>query len=137
MPKDVALSELDAEGAQGGGLVLGLNPLGDEAAARGAAEVAHADDQGLAPQVRIDPPDEADVELHEVRSQVDDVSEVGDPRPRVVDREADVAAELPDRRAQGVVVPDVLVLGDLEDERPLRRPEDLAQAPAIRASLAT
>jgi hypothetical protein len=99
--------------------------------------VAHADDQGLAPQVRIDPPDEADVELREVRSQVDDVSEVGDPRPRVVDREADVAAELPDRRAQGVVVPDVLVLGDLEDERPLRRPEDLAQAPAIRASLAT
>jgi hypothetical protein len=33
MPEEIALPELDAEGAQGARFVLGLDPLGDEAAA--------------------------------------------------------------------------------------------------------
>jgi hypothetical protein len=36
MPEEVALPELDAEGAQVGGLLLGLDALGDQAAAGGA-----------------------------------------------------------------------------------------------------
>ena len=83
------------------GLLGGLDALGDQAAAGGAGEMAHADDHGLAAQVGVDPPDQADVELHEVGAQVDDVAEVGDPGARVVDREADVAPELADRLAHG------------------------------------
>jgi hypothetical protein len=63
-PEEVSLAEVDAEGGERAGLLGGLDPFGDQAAARGAREVAHADDHGLASRVSVNPPDEADVELH-------------------------------------------------------------------------
>ena len=83
MPEQVALAELHPEAGQRAGLVLGLDALRHEAAPGVPGEVAHPDHHRLASKVGIHPPHEADVELHEVGAQLDDVAEVGDPGARV------------------------------------------------------
>ncbi len=81
--------------------------------------MAHADDQGLAAQVGVDAPDEARVQLHEVRTEIDDVGEVGDAVAGVVDGQPDVVTERANRLQERCVVLDDLVLGRLEDDRPI------------------
>jgi hypothetical protein len=67
-------------------LLLGLDPLGDQPPVRGAREAPEANDEGLAGQVVIDAADQADIDLHEVRPQRDDVAEIGDTCAGIVDR---------------------------------------------------
>ena len=68
--------------------------------------MAHRHHEGLPPEVEVHAPNQADVELHEVRAQLDDMTEVRDPRPRVVHGEADI---------------------DLEHDRAVRRGEPFPQ----------
>ncbi len=89
-----------AERQQRRGLRLGLDALCDQAATGRPGEMVHRDDEGLSAEVGVDPPDEADVELHEVRLEFDDGPEVGNAGAGVVDRQADVPTEIPDPIAQ-------------------------------------
>lgn len=65
-----------------------------------------------------------DVELHVARLERKDVAQAGEPRARVIDRELDVWPEALERGSNGRVIIDAFVLGQLENDRPLRRGDD-------------
>jgi hypothetical protein len=73
----VALAELDPELPERASLVVSLHPLCHQAAPCGECEVPHGDDQRLPPEIRVDPPDKADVELHEVGPQLETAADSG------------------------------------------------------------
>ena len=79
-------------------------------------------------EVRVDPANEPDVELHERRPELDDVTHVRGSRPGVVDGDADGGPHPADRRPERGVVRDRHVLGDLEDEWPVRTAEERRRA---------
>ena len=108
------------------GLVAGLDALGDETATGPRGEVLEAGGECLADVVGVDPAHEADVELGEGRSQLEDMAQARVPGPRIVDRQPDIAKSL-ERIANEAVVVDRDVLGQLEDERPLRLPDELEE----------
>ena len=87
----------------------------------GADVLGEGDDrggQGLADRVVVDAADEGAVELEDVRVHARDVAEGGEAGADVVDRDADAeVAQAVELGAQGDVVLDGLVLGDLDDER--------------------
>ncbi len=91
-PVPEALSEFDTELTQRAP-PRRSDPLGHDPAARCPGEMAHGHDQGLPTEIDIHPPDQADVELHEVGAQLDDVAEVGHAHAGVVDRKSDIAAQ--------------------------------------------
>ena len=129
--EQVALTQVDPEAEHCVGLLLGLDALSQEPATRLRREMTHADDHRLAPEVGVHPAHETDVELHQVGSQFDDVTEVGDSRAGVVHREAHVVAERSNRRVQCSVVLDDLVLGDFEDDRAVRMQQHRLQTVGI------
>ena len=60
--------------------------------------------------------DERSVELHELRTQLEDVAQAGVAGPGIVDRPPHVCGDLRDRVAQSFVVVDRLALGDLQHD---------------------
>ena len=127
-PQQVPLGERNAERAKRRQLELGLDALGDRPAGRGGREVQKPDHQGLPGQVRVDPAHEPDVELHERRAKLNDMPEIGDAGPGVVDRNAHLGTEKVDRGAERFVVGDDHVLGHLQHERSVGRLQESGEA---------
>ena len=78
-----------------------------------------ASHDGLPADILVDAPHEVRVDLDDVRPEPNEMSEIGDARPSVIDCESDVESEREDGVAKRAVCGDRLVLGDLKDERPL------------------
>ena len=100
-------------------LRLGLDPLGDDLAVGRRREVDEASHDSLPAHVLVDAPHEVRVDLDDVRPEPNEMSEIRDARPSVIDCESDVESEREDGVAKRAVCRDRLVLGDLKDERPL------------------
>jgi hypothetical protein len=126
----VALPEANAETLDG--LCFGerLDALGDDEGAGHCGKLNEAGDHGLPGHVEVDTSHEADVDLDNVRPQVDEMSEVGDSGTGVVGRDSHVGAEGTHRDMQRPVIVDDLVLGDLQDDRPRLTGKELRQNPA-------
>ena len=122
-----ALAVRHRERLEGIELLARLDPLGDEPQLALDREVAHAGDQRLAGGLGVDAADQVEVDLHEVRGELQDVAEAGVAGAGIVDREADGRSEPLELAAQSRVVVDLDVLGDLEDDRPLDGRQDLAE----------
>lgn len=91
-------------------------------------EVLEARGEGLAQVVAIDPADQADSELRIVRTELEDVAQAGIAGAGVVHGQAHLA-ELREGAPDAAVIVDPGVFGQLEHERPGRRPDDLAEPP--------
>ena len=76
----------------------------------------HPGDQRLADEVLVDVDDQPAIELDELRTQLRDVAERGEPGTGVVDRELDVVAERRDRGPDLAVIVNRDVLRDLEHD---------------------
>ena len=74
------------------------------------------------------------VELHEGGPELDDVAEVGDAGPGVVDGDPDVRPETAERGAEGRVVIHGGVLGHLQHDRPVRGLQHAAQGAGSRSA---
>ena len=91
--EQIPLTEADAEALDRLGLGRCLDALREHERARDCGEVDEPCDEGLAGDIDVDATDDADVDLHEVRSKVDQVPEVGDARAGIIGRDPDVGAE--------------------------------------------
>lgn len=114
----------DAEGLERFELCRGLDPLGYQANLALDGVVADPRDERLARRIGSDPAHESDVELYEVRLELEDVPKARVAGARVVDREADAAAERRQAALQRDVVVDDDVLGDLNDDRASKAGEE-------------
>ena len=119
-PEQVALGHVDAEHAQHHRLRLVLDALRDQPEAGPQRVVHEPRGERLAQLVGVDPANEADVHLRERRLELEDVAHAGKAGARVVNRTVDVAERI-DREPDRAVVRDRHVLGDLEDDVPVRR----------------
>jgi hypothetical protein len=90
-------------------------------------EMEEGDDERLPGEIGIHAAHEADVDLHELWPELDEVIEVRDAGTGIVDREAETRAERHEGRPERRVVLDRVVLGDLEDDRPRSGRQDRAQ----------
>jgi len=118
--EEIALTEADGECPQGRELIFGLDPLRDEGGTGTPCEVHHSRHESSADRVLPDRAHEADVDLHEVRAQLDDVAEARVPRAGIVDREPDGGSEALDGSTERQIVVDHHMFGDLEDDRQTR-----------------
>src|ERR1019366_9654180 len=104
-----------------------LDTFGEDLTARRRGEVDETRDDSLAGHIRIDAPDETDVDLDEVGPEFHEVVEIRDPSSGVVDGEANVGAQTEDCLAQWGVLDDGVMFGDLQDDRSAARGEHPAQ----------
>ncbi len=116
----------------GRALRLGLNALGDHDRAGQGGEVDETGHQRLTGDVGIDAADETRIDLDDVGPKVDEVLEVRDPGPGIVDRQADIRSEPAQRRVEWRVVVDHHVLRHLEDDRPSPMGEQLLEGVTLR-----
>jgi hypothetical protein len=126
-----SLRELNADVAERSELGRGLDSLGDHARADLRRERRDGRDDRVTYLVRVDVPDQRDVELHEVRREQDDVPQAREPRAGVVDRETESAATQGAQRFVecGVIV-DRGVLGHLEHQSFERKLWELVADPS-------
>lgn len=119
-PEQVALAVWHRQRAEHREFLRGFDPLGDQMNRAFHREVAHPRDERLAGWIGVDPPDETDVELHEVGGKFKDVAEAGVASARVIDCEADGRPERRELPAERGVVLDIDdgMLGDLERDLP-------------------
>ena len=98
-------------------LLRGLDALGDEARAGVVGERHEGTGERSASEVDVDAGDEVAVEFDELRLELEDVGQAGEPGAGVVDRKPHtVAPERGERlRDRGVVV-DRVVFGELDDD---------------------
>ena len=85
------MRERNARGHHGRELVARLDALGDDGRALGEAERVQRLQQLLLARVHGHAGDQRAVELHEVRSELGDVAEVGVTRAEVIERDLDAA----------------------------------------------
>jgi hypothetical protein len=112
-----SLAVMDAQALQGGTLAGVLDAFGDQLGADAVGEQHEAARQGGAGRVDVDVLDQVPVQFDHVRGQVEDVTQRGEPRAGVVDRQADTRPAQPlQRPGQHVVVGDRNVLGQLEHQ---------------------
>ncbi len=112
-----ALCATDADLARRRKLARRLDPLRDQRAARLLRERHHGRHERAVLGLGIHPANEARVELHNVRLELEHVVQAREPGARVVDREPHAArAEPRQRRCQRRIVADRHVFGDLEDD---------------------
>src|SRR5664280_933761 len=122
----VALGELDTQPTQRGRLIFRLHAFGDEMESAPQREVVETGRECLPKLVCLDAANEANVELRERRPQLEDVTKARIAGASVIDSDAHVA-ELPDRLAERRIVVDRDMLGQLEDESPAGRPDQLSE----------
>lgn len=85
--QEVSLTRGDAESDELIQLLVRLDTLGDRLATGIPGEVGHPCHHCLAGRSGVDLPDEAQIELHEIRAQLQDVAQPGIPSARVVNRQ--------------------------------------------------
>src|SRR5207253_2109988 len=112
-----ALAVGDSQGAQEGEILVARDALGDD---RGADSFGETDERGgksLAGGVARDLLRQAEIELHDVGRQPEDVPQVGEAGSNVVDRNLRAAlAKRSKRSAQFLVVVDLSVLRDFDHD---------------------
>ena len=89
--------------------------------------MGHADDHGLSGRVVVDVAHERDVQLHELRLQLQDVAQSGVSGARVVYCQSSSVANLVESGHQARIVLDFGMLGDLEDYLPIGLGQDIEQ----------
>ena len=119
--------QLDAELQQHRPLLLGLDAFGDELRSCRFREVGEARDERATDRVALDAAHPLHVQLHEAGLKAEDVLEAGIARSRVVNRQADRRAEAGKTCANGSVVIDPFVFGQLDDHGPLSHGKDLGR----------
>src|SRR5664280_1686688 len=85
--EEIPLDELDAQSTKRLRFGLGLHALGDQHGSGEGGEVAEPGGERLACRIPVDAPDDADVQLHDVGLQLEDVAEAGEAGTGVVDRD--------------------------------------------------
>jgi len=89
--------------------------------------VDHPGDERLTGRVAVDAVDDAQIELHVIRTELEDMAQAGESGTGVVDGQADPRPEPLERRAPGRVITDLDVLRELEDDLPTLVSEDRGQ----------
>jgi hypothetical protein len=94
--------------------------------------VQQGHDEGLPGEVGVHAAHQGDVDLDDLRPELNEVVEVGHARSGVVDGQTEARTKCHEGRSQRAVIVHVIVLGDLEDDWPGPGSEDRAQLVAIR-----
>ena len=93
--RTVTLPELDPQACQRPRLPPGLHPSATSRQPAVCEKWRMPTTIACRPRLRLTPPDEGDVELHEVSAQLDDVAEVRRAGAGVIDGQADVGSQRP------------------------------------------
>jgi len=113
----VSLKNVDAEVAQGIEFVGGLDTLGDDLNVERVAQVADGLDEAMAGGVEMDVADDVHVNLDDLGDEVGEEREAGVAGSEIIEREVEGIFALDGAGgAEGGVVSDAFVFGDLEDE---------------------